>query len=409
MSNLVITNARVITPASVELEPISEKAILDQHGRAVVIKDGWIVDVVPASEAPVGDEWTVLDVEGALVTPAFVDPHTHSIFAGDRSSEFHARIQGQTYREQQQKGGINVTVEATRAVSDEQLLLSLKKWVRVFACQGTGTLEVKTGYGLSHHEELRLLQLIHGANTGIDLVPTYLGAHALPKDKGREQYLEEMVTKTIPALAETGLAEFVDVFVASVAFTPQEADVIFGRAALFGLKLKAHLWELEHDSSSFLLEKYHLTSIDHLEFATADDLQIAFKKGTVPTLLPLTAWHLGYSIKHTYQTIKELGGYFAVSTDFNPGTSFVPSPWQAINVGHIAFGIPVEELFLGYTAYAARAVAREDRGAVRPGYRADLMVLDVPDLSWLGYLQGVNPVRALIKNGRLIVDRRDMC
>ncbi|HOL53564.1 MAG TPA: imidazolonepropionase [Coprothermobacter proteolyticus] len=402
----VILGAHVVSPSAMELLPMEDMPLLDKRDQAIVIEEGVIKDIVPSSEAPFGEEWEVYDVRGAVVIPALTECHTHAIFAGDRAAEFHARIQGETYHDQQKKGGINATVSATRDATDEALLNNLEHWLEVFLGQGATAVEVKSGYGLSHDQEIRLLRIInrakadkqHGAK--VEVIPTYLGAHAVPRDaKSREDYIEEMIIKTLPMVKHENLAEFVDVFVASVAYSVEEADIIYSAAHKLGFKLKAHLWELEHDNSRELLEKYPFVSVDHLEFAQKEDLEVAFARGTVPVLLPLTAWHLGYNIRRTYDVIKELKGYFAISTDFNPGTSFSPSLWQAFTVAHIEFGLPIEELFFASTVYAAKALGLNDMGAIVPGNKADLVVLNVPSLDWLGYLHGINPVDMVFKNG----------
>ena len=402
----VILGAHVVSPSTMELLPMEDMPMLDKRDQAIVIEEGVIKDIIPSSEAPYGDEWETYDVRGAVVIPALTECHTHAIFAGDRASEFHARIQGETYHDQQKKGGINATVNATRDATDEALMNNLKRWLGVFLGQGTTVVEVKSGYGLSHDQEIRLLRIINKAKADkqhgveVEVLPTYLGAHAVPKDaKSREDYIEEMIIKTLPMVKKQDLAEFVDVFVASVAYSVEEADIIYNAAHKLGFKLKAHLWELEHDNSRELLEKYPFVSVDHLEFAQKEDLEVAFARGTVPVLLPLTAWHLGYNIRRTYEVIKELKGYFAISTDFNPGTSFSPSLWQAFTVAHIEFGLPIEELFFASTVYAAKALGLNDMGAIVPGNKADLVVLNVPSLDWLGYLHGINPVDMVFKNG----------
>jgi len=400
----VILGAHVVSPSAMELLPMEDMPLLDKRDQAIVIEEGVIKDIIPSSEAPFGEEWEVYDVRGAVVIPALTECHTHAIFAGDRAGEFHARIQGETYHDQQKKGGINATVSATRNASDEALLRNLEYWLRVFLRQGVTTLEVKSGYGLNHEQEIRLLRIISEVKQQqqalVEVAPTYLGAHAVPKDaKSRQDYIEEMVMKTMPVVRNENLADFVDVFVASVAYTVEEADFIYNAAHRLGFSLKAHLWELEHDNSWKLLEKYPFVSVDHLEFAQREDLEVVFAKGTVPVLLPLTAWHLGYNIRRTYEVIKELKGYFAISTDFNPGTSFSPSLWQAFTVAHIEFGLPIEELFFASTVYAAKALGLNDMGAIVPGNKADLVVLNVPSLDWLGYLHGINPVDMVFKNG----------
>jgi len=402
----VILGAHVVSPSAMELLPMEDMPLLDKRDQAIVIEEGVIKDIIPSSEAPFGEEWEVYDVRGAVVIPALTECHTHAIFAGDRAGEFHARIQGETYHDQQKKGGINATVSATRDANDEALLNNLEHWLEVFLGQGATAVEVKSGYGLSHDQEIRLLRIINRAKADkqhgveVEVIPTYLGAHAVPRDaKSREDYIEEMIIKTLPMVKNENLAEFVDVFVASVAYSVEEADIIYSAAHKLGFKLKAHLWELEHDNSRELLEKYPFVSVDHLEFAQKEDLEVAFAHGTVPVLLPLTAWHLGYNIRRTYEVIKELKGYFAISTDFNPGTSFSPSLWQAFTVAHIEFGLPIEELFFASTVYAAKALRLNDIGAIVPGSKADLVVLNVPSLDWLGYLHGINPVDMVFKNG----------
>ncbi len=380
----------------------------DMFSGYVIIEGDNILDVIPT--LPDSFAGRVYDFGKNIVMPAIVESHTHAIFGGDRASEFHMRMQGASYVEiAKAGGGILSTMTKTRQASDEELASLLKKRLDIFLKNGALTVEVKSGYDLTHEGEIRLLKIIRnvGAHHDVDVYATYLGAHAVPKDRDRNDYIEEIVGKTLPEIGEKGLADFVDVFCDETAYTVPEALKIFNKARELGFAIKVHAEELKHTGISKEAAKLGALSADHLIKVEKEDLETMKEYGTVPTLLPPTVYLLKEDLSKTLELLDEMSMPFAMATDFNPGSSPVVSTWTMVDIAITRFGIPLERIIPGITLMSARALGLSDRGQIKKGQKAYITVLHIDELQYLGYLFGVSPIKIVFKGEDVVYHVED--
>src|SRR5512138_1351551 len=348
----------------------------------LAIRDGriaWIgtrqqLDTMPWSAA------TVTPADGLWITPGLVECHTHLVYAGDRSNEFAARLRGATYEEiSRAGGGIVSTMRATRAASDDQLLANSLPRAQALASEGVTTLEVKSGYGLDLDSELKMLRVARrvGEELSIDVVKTFLGAHALPPEFANRQddYVRHVCDDMLPAVAAEQLAEAADVFCERIAFTREQTERVFERASKLGLKLRLHADQLSDGGGGELAARYGAHSADHLEYASETSLQLMARKGVIAGLLPGAFYYLREQQLPPIDKMRALGVQMAVSTDCNPGTSPIASLLLAMNMACVLFRMTAAEVLRGVTVNAARALGlAEDRGMLRAGMRADLAI-----------------------------------
>jgi imidazolonepropionase len=342
-----------------------------QHRAAVVIRDGLVAWTGPQAELPVDAPDERLDAAGACVVPGFVDAHTHLLFAGVRRDEFVARLAGTPY----DGGGIRTTVEATAAASDAELLdLAAGRVARSLA-DGTTTMEVKTGYGLTPDSELRLLRLVGELRlrTPVRLEATYLGAHVLPAGRERRDYVEEVVA-TLPAAVAAG-ARWCDVFCDEGVFSVEEARRILTLARAAGLGLRLHAEEIAHTGAAGLAAELGAASADHLEHVTEADAHAMAAAGVVGVLLPTVTLSLRSQAWGHPAVLRAAGVELALATDCNPGTSWCESMPYAVQLGCLAMGFSVDEAFRAATLGGAHALRRDDVGHLGVGARGDLAVL----------------------------------
>jgi imidazolonepropionase len=385
---------------------------------AVAIADGEIRAVGDSTavcrEHPPENADRALDASGQLVTPGLVDAHTHALFAGDRSGEFLARIEGKSYTEiMDAGGGIPVTVEAVRAASDEQLLDALVGQLDVMLAHGTTTAEVKSGYGLDRETELRMLDVIDWADDShpVDLEPTFMGAHAVPEGVDTDAYVDRVVTEQLPAVAGQGIARFCDVFCEEGVFDVEQSRRILQAGREHGLAPKLHAEEFSHIGGAQLAADLGATSADHLLHATDEDAEALAGAGVTPVLLPATAFALSEPYADARQFL-DAGETVALGTDLNP-SCFVHSMGFVVSLACLRMGMTPDEALLGATAGAARALGHDRRGAerdhhgdgtgtLREGTAADLVVFDLPDHVHLPYNEGTNRVEAVVADGELV-------
>jgi len=350
-----------------------------------------------------------LSAQGGTVIPGLIDPHTHIPFVGNRAGEFVRRLAGESYLSiMQSGGGIRVTTEAVRAASvDELVAANLPRLQRMLA-QGVTTVECKSGYGLHPEHEIKQLRAIRALNEQqpIDLVPTYLGAHALPAEfEGRRDEFVDFVAseEVLARVAGEGLARFCDVFCDAGAFTVAQTRRVLERAAKVGLRAKVHADELEQIGASRLAGELRAVSADHLEQIDDDGIAALKQGGTVAVVLPGTSFYLG--IEHCdARRLIEAGLPVAIATDFNPGSSMIESLPLIMSIAACQLRLTPSEVLVGCTANAAAALDLAGQvGAIAEGFAADLVLLDVPTLDEWFYEPGRPRVRAVVKGGKVVV------
>jgi len=382
----------------------------------VAVSGGHIVAAGPRREiepALAERDLTInIDAAGGVVTPGLIDPHTHLLFAGWREAEFTQRLEGRPYLEiLAQGGGILNTVARFRAASDDELLDHGRSALDRMLRAGTTTVEVKSGYGLDREQELRALRLYRrlGEEHSIDLVPTFLGAHAVPGEFGGRPnaagaYLDEVCLPLLPEIATAGLARFCDVFCEEGVFSVEDSRRLLVAAAAHGLGLKLHADEIEPLGGAELAAEVGAVSADHLARASEEGLKRMAAAGVTAVLLPTTLFTLGRRDYAPARKMIELGVEIALATDYNPGTSPVESMPLVMGVACRTMGLSPAEAFRACTAGAARAIGLGGKvGEIRPGLPADLVVFEADDYRQVAYRLGVNLVRMVVKNGRIVV------
>ena len=360
--------------------------------------------------APDGSE--TIDARGGCVVPGLIDCHTHTVFAGTREHEFTRRIRGQTYSQiAREGGGIWTTVEAVRRASLDQLVgLALPRLERMLA-QGVTTLEIKSGYGLSVDDEIKMLRAVKrlGELQPVELVGTYLGAHAIPREYStrRSRYIDLVTSDELMGLvSREGLAEFCDVFTETTALTLEESRRVLLAAKEYGLRPKLHADQITQMGASRLAAEVGAISADHLE--KIDDRGVAALKsaGVVAVLLPGCSFFLGVE-QAPARALLDAGLPVALATDLNPGSSMVESLPLVMTIACTQMRMTPAEALVAATANAAAALNRQHRiGLIKEGLQADLVLLDVPNYEQWPYHAGRNCVHAVIKDGRVCY-RRD--
>jgi len=349
---------------------------------ALAIRDGRIA-WLGTREQLQASSWSAAvetDARGLWITPGLIECHTHLVYAGDRSNEFAARLRGATYEEVARAGGgIVSTMRATRAASEDELLAQSLPRAEALVSEGVTTLEVKSGYGLDIASELKMLRVAKrlGERLGIDVIKTFLGAHALPPEFAQRQddYIRHVCDDMLPAVAAEQLADAVDVFCERIAFTREQTERVFERASKLGLKLRLHADQLSDGGGGELAARHGALSADHLEYASEASLQLMARKGVIAGLLPGAFYYLREKQLPPIDKMRELGVQMAVSTDCNPGTSPIASLLLAMNMACVLFRMTAAEVLRGVTVNAARALGLgEDRGMLRAGMRADLAI-----------------------------------
>ncbi|MBD73803.1 MAG: imidazolonepropionase [Candidatus Marinimicrobia bacterium] len=349
-----------------------------------------------------------IDCGGSLVTPGFVDPHTHSVFLDSREEEFALRLSGVSYEEiAAQGGGINASINGVRNASKEELIKRVSKRMDRFLKQGTTTVECKTGYGLDTKSELKSLQVIHEVNESheIDIIPTFLGAHAFPPEFADEHegYVDLLCAEMIPAVAEQGIAVFCDVFCENGYFNVDQSRRIFKTAKNHGLTPRLHADEFEDSGAAELAAEVGAVSADHLMAVSTAGLEKMAEYGVTATLLPGTTFFLGKDTYAPARKLLEKGIDVALATDFNPGSCQIQSMPFIISLACIHLGMTVEEAFASATYYSAKTLNLEGEvGSIAIGRKADLIIWDVEMLMNIPYNVTDMSIKMVIKNGKAI-------
>jgi imidazolonepropionase len=376
---------------------------------AVAIADGRVVAVGPTDavtrEYPPEEAVAAVDASGGTVLPGFVDSHTHALFAGDRSDEFAAKLRGATYADiLAEGGGILRTVRAVREASDETLLRGLLDRLDTVLATGTTTLEVKSGYGLDTETELRMLAVLAEADARhpVDVVPTFMGAHAVPEGREADEYVDEVVDEQLPAVAEQGVAEFCDVFCEEGVFSVAQSRRVLEAGTAHDLTPKVHAEELTHHGGAALAAELGAASADHLLHATHEDARVLAETDVTAVLLPGTAFSLGAEYADPAR-FREAGATVAVASDFNPNC-YAPAMPFAATLACVGMGMAPDEAVLAATHGGASALDRADRGTLREGALGDCLVLDAPSHVHVPYRFGDTPVAAVLKRGVVVRD-----
>jgi len=404
-----VTRHTVVHGAAEVVRPDPEEGTVETiPDAAVAIENGTVVAAGPTDEVtrayPPENAATAVDAAGKTVLPGFVDPHTHAVFAGDRADEFTAKLRGRTYREiMAEGGGILRTVRAVREASREELTGNLLAHLDVMLAHGTTTAEVKSGYGLSAGAEVKLLDAIGAADERhpVDLVATFMGAHAVPEGRETDAYVDEVVDEQLPAAADR--AAFCDVFCEAGVFSVEQSRRVLAAGCEHGLAPKVHAEEFERLGGAQLAADLGATSADHLLQATAADADALAAAGVTPVLLPGTAFALGTDYADP-DLFAAAGADVAVATDFNPNC-FSQSMEFAIDLACHGMRTPPGEAVRAATATAASALDLADgTGTLAEGAPGDLVVADVPSHEHLPYNFGVRTTETVLKGGRVVHD-----
>ncbi|HOW85082.1 MAG TPA: imidazolonepropionase [Candidatus Aminicenantes bacterium] len=389
--------------------------------RIGAVENGWVAssggtivfagteEEFQAGVAPAPGAVTI-DARGFVALPGFVDAHTHLPFAGDRAREFGLRIQGWTYQQLAERGmGIQTTVKATRAASlDDILALTLKRLDRMLLT-GTTTAEAKSGYGLNLEDELKQLEALRQADIlhPVDVVPTFMGAHDIaPEYRDRRgEYVRLLVETLIPEVGRRGLAEFFDVFCEPSAFSLEETRTLAAAAKAAGFKIKVHADEFVSLGGAELAAEAGAVSAEHLIAVSEEGISRLAAGDTAAILLPGVSFFLMMDKRAPARRLVDAGAAVALASDFNPGSSHICSMPFVLQLGVFTLGLTVEEAICACTANAAFAIRRHGAvGSLEPGKKMDLLLCDVPGHVSLAYEAGRNPVRTVIKNGKVVVE-----
>jgi imidazolonepropionase len=411
MSLLIRGAHQVATPLGHAARRGGELSKLDVRPQAVVrCEDGRITFVgeEPEHSSLFGDADETIDAGGGCVLPGFVDPHTHPVWAGSREDEFDRRLSGETYMDiARSGGGINATVRATRASTSKELLAGTLARLDNFLTYGTTTIEAKSGYGLDLETEVRMLEVIRDADRvhPVDLHSTCLAAHEVPPEyrDDPETWVRLLIEEIHPEIARLGLAEAVDVFCETGVFDLDQTRSLLAGAADLGWRIHLHADELTPLGGAELAVELDALSADHLMCITPAGIAALAGSDTVAVLLPGTPFFL----RSHYAPARELidaGCAVAVATDCNPGSSPTESMPTILALACLGMGMEVAEAITAATLNAAAAIGRANElGSIEVGKRADLVILDAPSYPHLVYHYGINPVRHVIKRGKIVV------
>jgi imidazolonepropionase len=417
MTDLLIHNlSEVATPeGSTPRRGADQRRVRRMPGAEVLCRDGRIAFVGSPEErrAAFGElpDAGRLDGRGGTLIPGFVDPHTHLPWGGSREEEFAARLAGKTYQEiAAAGGGILSSVAATRRASEEELAANVRRRLDQMLTWGTTTAEAKSGYGLTRDDELKQLRAIRDASAShaVDLVPTLLAAHEVPpeyrghgQDRGR--YVDLICEEIIPAAAEQGLARFCDVFCEQGVFSAAESRRVLEAGARHGLAPRLHADEFVDSGGAELAADLGALSADHLMAVSPAGVEALARSEVTAVLLPGTSFFL---MKHKYapaRRLVEAGVPVALATDCNPGSCFTESMPAVFVLAVFELGLTIEESLTAATLNSACSLGLGDEiGSIEPGKRADLVLLDAPNLLHLAYHFGINPVAAVVKSGKLV-------
>ena len=408
--NLIVFNARLVTPVGFTAKKGKEMGeLLVMDNATVEVTDGIITYVGPnRGEERDGyyQRYWHYNARGRCLLPGFVDSHTHLVFGGERAEEFSWRLKGESYMSIMQRGGgIVSTVKATRTTNFIQLRAKAEDFLKRMSLMGVTTVEGKSGYGLNRETELLQLKVLHSLGNDehrrVDIVPTFLGAHAVPEEyKGRtDEYVDFLIRDVMPTVKEHGLAEFCDVFCEEGVFSIEQSRRLLQAARDMGFSLKLHADEIVSLGGAELAAELGAVSADHLLHASDTGIRAMAEQGVVATLLPLTA----FALREPYARGREMidsGCAVALATDLNPGSCFSGSIPLTFALACIYMHMSIEEAITALTLNGAAALKRADRiGSIEVGKQGDMVVLTNDNYHFLPYYIGMNCVYTTIKRG----------
>ena len=379
----------------------------------IAVKNGKILAIGVGDEFGnlCGEDTKIHDAEGLLVTPGLIDSHTHLIHGGSRENEFSMKLNGVPYIEiLNNGGGILSTVKATKEASEEELYKKAKKSLDRMLEFGVTTVEEKSGYGLELNTEIKQLEVarVLDKNHPVDLVHTFLGAHAVPEEykENHKAYIDILVDVMMPKIKDMGLAEFCDVFCEEGVFTIEESEYILQKAKEMGYKLKIHADEIESLGGAELAAKLGCVSADHLMAASDEGIKMMAENNVVANILPATSFNLNKNYADCRKMI-DMGAIVSLSSDYNPGSCPSENLQLVMQLGCLHLKMTPNEVLTAVTINAAYAIDRADKiGSIEVGKNADFVVFDAFNVEYLMYHFGINHTKKVYKNGNLVVDNK---
>ncbi|WP_163835157.1 imidazolonepropionase [Spartinivicinus ruber] len=402
IADIIWTNVNLITGE------LTGQGLVTAHNQSVVVKDSKVTAILDQPlESVLPEAKQIIDGQDRWLSPGLIDCHTHLVFAGSRANEFEQRLEGVPYEViAKQGGGILATVNATRSASEEELLKLALPRLDALIAEGVTTVEIKSGYGLTLGDELKILrvakQLVN--HRPINISTTLLAAHAVPPEfKGKaDQYIDLVCNEIIPQAAEQQLADAVDVFCEGIGFSPEQSERVMLAAQAYGLGIKAHVEQLSNLSGAALTAKYQGWSADHLEYLDEAGVKALAESNTVAVLLPGAFYFLREQQLPPIDLLRKYQVPMALATDFNPGTSPLASIRLMMNMGCTLFRMTPAETIAAVTSQAAKALnMAEMRGIIKEGMAADMVLWDIQHPAELAYQFGSSVVVQRVINGHI--------
>lgn len=411
-ANLVIVNIKKLYTPTGPFKRGKEMSKISFYNDAfIAIKDGLILDVGNHDyEKYVGEKTEIYDGRQLVALPGFVDSHTHLVYGGSREHEFSKKLQGVPYLDiLKAGGGILSTVESTRETSQEDLARKAAGSLYELGSYGVTTLEAKSGYGLNRKTEIKQLEVIKELNerTHFDIIPTYLGAHAFPKElkDNKEEYITQL-KKDMEIIKEKDLAKFVDVFCEDSVFNYKQSKEILEYGKNIGLGVKIHADEIVSLGGAGLAVELNAASADHLMAISDEDIKLIGKSNTVANLLPSTSFYLNKDYAPARKLIDE-NAIVSISSDLNPGSSPNENFQLVQQISCLKLRMTPEEVLTATTINGAYNLGVQDVvGSLEVGKKADILLMDAPNLEYIFYHYGINHVKDIFKNGTLILQNR---
>lgn len=393
---------------SIKLDNIGCLTTIDSNGVKYIYDTSLLIEKDRIVAIGSGNGEKTIDCKGKLVTPGFVDSHTHPIFLDLRSDEHRLRLSGATYEEiAENGGGIVSSVESVRTATTDQLYEKSISRIERFISLGTTTIEAKSGYGLDTESELKSLKVIEKINNNhpIDIVPTFMGAHAFPREfrENKEAFVSLICEEMIPAVHEQGIAKFIDVFCEEGYFSIDQSRKIIETGKSFGLKPRIHADEFNNFGASTLAGEIGSFSADHLMKIDSNGIKSLKENNVIATLLPGTTFFLNKSSYAPARKLIDSGVIVALATDFNPGSCHIQSMPFIITLAVMNMSMSIEEAFLGATINGAKALGLDSEiGTIEIGKKADIILWGISNLFEIPYYVTDHPIRAVIKNGEIV-------